>query len=58
MGSSSPSWLMIHIIEDSLIPLRDFDEFKISNIYHEGNKVVDNLANIGVSFPSRKVWNI
>lgn len=38
--------------------IRDFDQVKLSYVYHERNMVVDILANIGASFPTKKEWDI
>lgn len=43
-----PSWSIANFINDSLIILNSFEEFKVSHVFSEANRLADGVANMGV----------
>lgn len=44
---SMPNWRLNTLLSKALDLCRDFDRFIVNHIYREGNKRVDELANLG-----------
>lgn len=46
---SMPNWRLYTLLSKALDSCRDFDRFTVNHIYREGNKRVDELANLGAN---------
>lgn len=47
-GLQTPTWTIKTLFDDTLGMLISMDNFTTTHVFQEGNKVVDDLANIGV----------
>jgi len=56
LGRSTNGWKLKDITDDITCLLSGFKQIDIGNINHEGNRVVDGLANLGQSLDKWRCW--